>query len=180
MTPSEDQHRSNVNALARFNDQVFPYTASLALPVVDRRVQVLLQDNLDGGVLETILPPEPQPVVARLAHGLDKVLFKYVIYQMIYIVFLILHSPSVQWARDPRTGTLNIDSEFENLPAIQDFDSDRLRPYVTSSRDEVGHALGECPANFECRRSSPWRDAKDGVSWARRPHSALSSPTSIC
>ena len=88
MAPSEDQHRSNVNALARFNDQVFAYTASLALPVVDRRVQVLLEDNLDGGALETILPPEPQPVVARLAHGLDKVLFKYVIYQMIYIVFL--------------------------------------------------------------------------------------------
>ena len=57
---------------------MFAHTASLALPVVDRRVQVLLQDGLDAQVLETVLPPEPQPEIARLAHGLDKVLFKYV------------------------------------------------------------------------------------------------------
>ena len=125
---------------------------------------MLLQDDLDAQVLETVRPPEPQPEVARLAHGLDKVLFKYVIYQMIYVVFLTFCSPSVQWARDPRTGTLNIDSEFESLPVIQDFDSDRLRSYVTSSRDEVGHALSKCPADFETSCLSPWRNAKDGVS----------------
>lgn len=88
MAPSEDQPRSDVNTVARFNDQVFAHTAPLALPVVDRRVQVLLQDDLDAQVLETILPPGPQPEVAQLAHGLDKVLFKYVIYQMTYIVSL--------------------------------------------------------------------------------------------
>ena len=164
MSPSENQPRSDVNTVARFNDQVFPYTASLALPIVERRVQVLLQDDLDAQVLETVQPPEPQPEVARLAHGLDKVLFKYVIYQMIYVVFLTFCSPSIQWARDPRTGTLNIDSEFESLPVIQDFDSDRLRSYVTSSRDEVGYALSKYPANLETRRLSPWRNAKDGVS----------------
>jgi hypothetical protein len=180
LAPSEDHPRSDVNTVARFNDQVFAYTASLALPVVDRRVQVLLQDDLDARVLETVLPPEPQPEVARLAHGLDKVLFKYVIYQMIYIVFLTFRSPSVQWARDPRTGTLNIDPEFENLPVIQDFDSDRLQSYVTSSRDEVGYSFSKCPTNFDTRLSSPWRNAKDGVSSARHPHSALFSLTSIC
>lgn len=125
---------------------------------------MLLQDDLDARVLETVRPPESQPEVARLAHGLDKVLFKYVIYQMMHVVFLTICSPSIQWARDPRTGTLNIDPEFENLPVIQDFDSDRLRSYVTSSRDEVGYALSKCPANFEARRLSPWRNAKDGVS----------------
>ena len=178
--PSEDHPRRDVNTLARFNGQLFAHTASLTLPIVDRRVQVLLQDGLDTQVLETILPPGPQPEVAQLAHGLDKVLFKYAIYQMIYIVFLTFRSPSVRWARDPRTGTINIDSEIETLPVIQDFDSDRLRPYMTSSRDKVGHPLVRCPANFGTRRSSPWRNAKDGVSWARRPHSALSSLISIC
>ena len=142
MAPSEDHPRRDVNAVARFNDQVFAHTASLALPVVDRRVQVLLQDSLDTQVLETVLPPELRPEVARLAHGLDKVLFKYVTLWIIYTILLIFRSPSVQWARDPRTGTLNIDPGLENLPVTQDFDSDRLRPYSTSSRDEVGHFLG--------------------------------------
>src|SRR5258708_32390081 len=99
---------------------------------------------------------------------------------MMYIIFLTFRSPSIQWARDPRTGTLNIDPGFENLPVVQDFDSDRLRPYATSSRDEVGHSSGKCSTNVAIRLLSPWRNMKAGVSWAQRPRSALSLLISIC
>ena len=79
MTPSDDRIRGDSSAVARFNEQAFAHTAFQALPVIGRRVQVLLQDDLDTQVLETVLSPEPQSEVAQLAHGLDKVLFKYVV-----------------------------------------------------------------------------------------------------
>ncbi|KAI7861071.1 mitochondrial protein Pet127-domain-containing protein [Circinella umbellata] len=60
-----------------------------------------------------------QPEVAKLAHGLDRVLF----------------NPGVHYLRDPRTQRLNFPTALEYITQPHDFDYNTLTPYTTSSRD---------------------------------------------
>ncbi|KAI9250503.1 mitochondrial protein Pet127-domain-containing protein [Phascolomyces articulosus] len=67
---------------------------------------------------ERIEGPE-QPEVAKLAHGLDRVLF----------------NPGVHYLRDPRTQKLNFPESLEYITQPEDFDYETLTPYITSSKD---------------------------------------------
>ena len=58
--------------------------------------------------------------VAKLEHGLDRVLF----------------NPGVHWLRDQRTGTFNYTPEIQRVLDVDLFDYTTLPPYVTSSRDK--------------------------------------------
>lgn len=57
--------------------------------------------------------------VAKLAHGLDRVLF----------------NPGVHYLKDPRTKQFNFTPFLEDITQPGDFDYEALTPYITSSRD---------------------------------------------
>ncbi|KAJ1675827.1 hypothetical protein EV182_000482 [Spiromyces aspiralis] len=57
----------------------------------------------------------------RLAHGLDRVLF----------------NPGVYYLKDPRTEVYNFDPFLEHITQPDEFDYDKLAPYITSSKDET-------------------------------------------
>lgn len=57
--------------------------------------------------------------VARLAHGLDRVLF----------------NPGIHWLRDRHTGIYNYDPHLRKVLDVDLFDYGALPPYLTSSRD---------------------------------------------
>ncbi|KAI8324803.1 Pet127-domain-containing protein [Martensiomyces pterosporus] len=59
--------------------------------------------------------------VPRLAHGLERVLF----------------SPGVHCLQDPHSGVYNFDPYIRNITQPEDFDYDKLTPYITSSQDET-------------------------------------------
>lgn len=69
----------------------------------------------------TIEPVEPlrHMHVAKLAHGLDRVLF----------------NSGVHWLRDSRTGIYNFDPHLRDVLDVDLFDYGTLPPYLTSSRD---------------------------------------------
>lgn len=69
--------------------------------------------------LAPFLPSTPPIPIARLAHGLDRVLF----------------NPGVHVLRDPRSGVYNFPTVLENLPKVDEFAFDKLPQYVTSSKD---------------------------------------------
>ncbi|WFD26010.1 hypothetical protein MNAN1_000985 [Malassezia nana] len=58
--------------------------------------------------------------VAKLAHGLDRVLF----------------NPGIHWLQDQRTGIYNYDPHLRRVLDVDLFDYSALPPYLTSSRDE--------------------------------------------
>ncbi|KIY46534.1 Pet127-domain-containing protein [Fistulina hepatica ATCC 64428] len=64
-------------------------------------------------------PPTEQRPIARLAHGLERVLF----------------NPGVHWVRDPRSRVYNFPHELEMLPKVTDFAFERIEGFVPSSRD---------------------------------------------
>ncbi|KAJ1960188.1 hypothetical protein GGI12_003937 [Dipsacomyces acuminosporus] len=59
--------------------------------------------------------------VPKLAHGLERVLF----------------SPGVHCLQDPHSGVYNFDPYIRNITQPEDFDYDKLTPYITSSKDEA-------------------------------------------
>ncbi|KAJ2594613.1 hypothetical protein GGF39_004145, partial [Coemansia sp. RSA 1721] len=58
--------------------------------------------------------------VPRLEHGLERVLF----------------SPGVHCLEDPHSGVYNFDPYIRNITQPEEFDYDKLTPYITSSKDE--------------------------------------------
>ncbi|KAM7212559.1 Mitochondrial protein Pet127 domain containing protein [Rhypophila decipiens] len=60
-----------------------------------------------------------QPPVARLAHGLDRVLF----------------NPGVYHLQDPRSRVYNFDPYLSRIIPVKEFDFDALKKYITSSED---------------------------------------------
>lgn len=91
------------------------------------------KDKLAGGPhvrLGGILTPEDVPYqplaplremkVAKLEHGLDRVLF----------------NPGVHRLKDPRSGIYNYSSYLRKIPDVDSFDYQALTPYVTSSQDD--------------------------------------------
>ncbi|PWZ01601.1 Pet127-domain-containing protein, partial [Testicularia cyperi] len=67
----------------------------------------------------TKVPPLRNMEVAKLAHGLDRVLF----------------NPGVYWLRDPRSGIYNFDPRIKDILDVDLFDYAALPPYITSSKD---------------------------------------------
>jgi hypothetical protein len=64
--------------------------------------------------------PLTSPVpIARLAHGLDRVLF----------------NPGVHFVQDPRSGVYNFPPSLQTLPKVAAFAFDKLPQYITSSKD---------------------------------------------
>ncbi|KAK0201642.1 mitochondrial protein Pet127-domain-containing protein [Desarmillaria ectypa] len=73
-----------------------------------------------GHVLQDVKPVAAQRPVARLSHGLDRVLF----------------NPGVHWLRDPRSHVYNFPPSVEKIPRVFDFAFERLPGFTKSSRDE--------------------------------------------
>ncbi|KAA1469832.1 Pet127-domain-containing protein [Dentipellis sp. KUC8613] len=84
-----------------------------------RRVDGVLESK-GRPVLEDLEPPFPQQPIARLAHGLDRVLF----------------NPGVYWFQDPRSRVYNFPTWLENVPSVNDFSFERVGTFVSSSRDQ--------------------------------------------
>ncbi|EJD41266.1 Pet127-domain-containing protein [Auricularia subglabra TFB-10046 SS5] len=88
---------------------------------------------LHSGIIEPVTvskvhtfdPGFQQPPIARLAHGLDRVLF----------------NPGVHWMRDPHSGVYNFPPYLQRLPDVREFDFGRLHPYLRSSRDTTLRGL---------------------------------------
>ncbi|WFC99222.1 hypothetical protein MYAM1_001966 [Malassezia yamatoensis] len=68
--------------------------------------------------IETVQPLRKMEV-AKLAHGLERVLFK----------------PGVHWLRDNQSGQYNYKESLQNVLDVDLFDFDALPPYLTSSKD---------------------------------------------
>ncbi|KAJ1722648.1 hypothetical protein LPJ53_002952 [Coemansia erecta] len=77
--------------------------------------------------------------VPRLQHGLERVLF----------------SPGVHCLEDPHSGVYNFDPYIRNITQPDEFDYDKLTPYITSSKDEtlMGYAR-KCRKHFVGSTSS--------------------------
>jgi hypothetical protein len=82
-------------------------------------------------------PPSSHRPIAKLAHGLDRVLFKYVVFIDHSWCILILSSPGVHWLKDPRSQVYNFAPRLELIPNVSDFAFERIAPFVKSSHDEV-------------------------------------------
>ncbi|KAJ1805261.1 hypothetical protein LPJ56_005413, partial [Coemansia sp. RSA 2599] len=77
--------------------------------------------------------------VPKLRHGLERVLF----------------SPGVHCLEDPHSGVYNFDPYIRNITQPDEFDYDKLTPYITSSKDEtlMGYAR-QCDKKFVGSTSS--------------------------
>lgn len=74
----------------------------------------------DSQVVIEPVKPLRRMHVAKLAHGLDRVLF----------------NPGVHWLRDEHTGMYNYTRKLQHVLDVDLFDYDTLPPYITSSRDK--------------------------------------------
>ncbi|KAH9947599.1 mitochondrial protein Pet127-domain-containing protein [Amylocystis lapponica] len=94
-------------------------TPRLRLPWYKRRVDGILSPD-DGFVVQDATPKSERPPIAKLTHGLERV----------------LHNPGVHWVEDPRSGHHNFSSWVGSVPKVDDFAFDRVSGFVTSSHDE--------------------------------------------
>ncbi|KAG1897421.1 mitochondrial protein Pet127-domain-containing protein [Suillus fuscotomentosus] len=104
-----------------------------------RRVEGLFDDVRDlnapsssgpsstNNVLEDIDPPSEHKPIARLAHGLDRVLF----------------NPGVHWLQDPRSRVYNFTPWLESIPKVTDFAFERVTGFIRSSQDDDLHTLAK-------------------------------------
>ncbi|KAG2336896.1 Pet127-domain-containing protein [Suillus weaverae] len=104
-----------------------------------RRVEGLFDDARDlnapssGGpspinnILEDVDPPSEHKPIARLAHGLDRVLF----------------NPGVHWLQDPRSRVYNFTPWLESIPKVTDFAFERVTGFIRSSQDDDLHTLAK-------------------------------------
>ncbi|KAF9014572.1 Pet127-domain-containing protein [Hymenopellis radicata] len=77
--------------------------------------------------LQEIDPLTEHRPVARLSHGLERVLF----------------NPGVHWLRDPNSGVYNFHPKVQTIPKVNDFAFERLPAFTKSSRDEELWALAK-------------------------------------
>ncbi|KAG5651235.1 hypothetical protein H0H81_009354 [Sphagnurus paluster] len=87
--------------------------------VYSRRIEGLLEPTTDTTLVDVKPLSEHNPI-ARLAHGLDRVLF----------------NPGVHWLQDPRSRVYNFPPYLEHIPKVTDFAFERLGGFISSSRDE--------------------------------------------
>ena len=74
--------------------------------------------------------------IPKLAHNLDRVLFKYALHS-----HTNFSSPGVHYLRDPRTGHFNFDPFLHHLVQPDNFDFGLLPPFVPASQDDDLHKL---------------------------------------
>ncbi|KAH7885025.1 mitochondrial protein Pet127-domain-containing protein [Phlebopus sp. FC_14] len=78
-------------------------------------------------ILQDIQSPSEHKPIARLAHGLDRVLF----------------NPGVHWLQDPRSRVYNFNPWLESIPKVNDFAFDRISGFVKSSKDNDMQTLAK-------------------------------------
>ncbi|KAG6335961.1 hypothetical protein ID866_3114 [Astraeus odoratus] len=71
--------------------------------------------------------PSDHKPIARLAHGLSRVLF----------------NPGVHWLQDPRSRVYNFPPWLESIPKVTDFAFERVTGFVKSSQDNDLHELAK-------------------------------------
>ena len=82
-------------------------------------------------------PSEHKPI-ARLAHGLDRVLFKCDFpHRFINVRLTVSCSPGVYWLQDPRSRVYNFTPWLETIPKVTDFAFERVTGFIRSSQDNV-------------------------------------------
>ena len=101
-----------------------------------RRLEGLLEPS-EGPALQDVEPTSPHRPIPKLAHGLDRVLFKLVSVPCVLSASQRSCSPGVHWLQDPRSRVYNFSPYLENIPKVTDFAFERLVGFVKSSRDEV-------------------------------------------
>jgi hypothetical protein len=74
--------------------------------------------------------------VAKLAHGLHRVLFRYAL-PIVHASYCVDGSPGVHPHRDLRSGVWNFPSEFSAIPTPEEYAFDRSPKYITPSQDKV-------------------------------------------
>ncbi|KDQ25849.1 hypothetical protein PLEOSDRAFT_1044677, partial [Pleurotus ostreatus PC15] len=72
-------------------------------------------------------PISEQQPIARLSHGLDRVLF----------------NPGVHWLQDPRSHVYNFTPWLEKIPKVNDFAFERLTGFIKSSKDDDLYTLAK-------------------------------------
>jgi hypothetical protein len=80
-----------------------------------------------NNILQDIDPPSEHKPIARLAHGLDRVLF----------------NPGVHWLQDPRSRVYNFTPWLESIPKVTDFAFERVTGFIRSSQDDDLHTLAK-------------------------------------
>ncbi|KAF7422635.1 hypothetical protein PC9H_010791 [Pleurotus ostreatus] len=104
-----------------------PHTSSQTLVPYWRRVEGLLADSKIENALTDLEPISEQQPIARLSHGLDRVLF----------------NPGVHWLQDPRSHVYNFTPWLEKIPKVNDFAFERLTGFIKSSKDDDLYTLAK-------------------------------------
>ncbi|THH19214.1 hypothetical protein EW146_g1928 [Bondarzewia mesenterica] len=116
----ENRHTPELELPSSFDDQdkdTAPHIPRTLL--YTRRIEGIIQP-LNRSVLEDLDPPSPQQPIAKLGHGLDRILF----------------NPGVSWLQDPRSRVYNFTTWLESIPSVKDFAFERLGGFISSSRDQ--------------------------------------------
>ncbi|TFK73566.1 Pet127-domain-containing protein [Pluteus cervinus] len=100
-------------------DEANPESLDYSSQEYTRRIEGLI-DSAGSSVLCDLAPPSQQRPVAKLAHGLERVLF----------------NPGVHWLQDPRSFVYNFPPSLQQIPKVTDFAFERLSGFIKSSRDE--------------------------------------------
>ncbi|KIJ61149.1 hypothetical protein HYDPIDRAFT_31659 [Hydnomerulius pinastri MD-312] len=99
-----------------------------------RRTEGSIRDPDEGvageeckSILQDIDSPSEHKPIARLAHGLDRVLF----------------NQGVHWLQDPRSRVYNFPPWLESIPKVTDFAFEKIQGFVKSSSDTDLHTLAK-------------------------------------
>ncbi|KAF9497714.1 Pet127-domain-containing protein [Pleurotus eryngii] len=119
--------RKSELAVSAEGREAAPHTSSQTLVPYWRRVEGLLADSKIENALTDLEPISEQQPIARLSHGLDRVLF----------------NPGVHWLQDPRSHVYNFTPWLEKIPKVNDFAFERLTGFIKSSKDDDLYTLAK-------------------------------------
>ena len=108
--------------------------------------------------IQNIPAPEQVPI-STLAHGLDRVLFKWVKSFFSPFVIAFTHSwsfsPGVHYLQDPRSRVFNFDPFLRDICPPREFDFDALGiPYILPSKDKNLQDLAKKTSSKYCGSTS--------------------------
>ncbi|KAJ1666358.1 hypothetical protein IW140_001087 [Coemansia sp. RSA 1813] len=122
---SEDAPKESTGSRTRFlGDQEPVVVHDMNQPIQSGKWYRIVPENFDFNQVGTSHIAR----VPTLAHGLERVLF----------------NPGVHYLQDPNSGVYNFNPYIRNITQPEEFDYDKLTPYITSSKDErlMGYARG--------------------------------------
>ncbi|KAF8917073.1 mitochondrial protein Pet127-domain-containing protein [Mucidula mucida] len=134
LTKAEKEQRTRD---IRLKLETKPYPEAL-----DNRTITRLKST-QSQTLQDIDPLTEHRPVARLSHGLERVLFKYFFIISVSLPSQVFYSPGVHWLRDPNSGVYNFHPKVQSIPKVNDFAFERLPGFTKSSRDEELWALAK-------------------------------------